>query len=99
MSVRQFVKPDPPANTFHEYQQQLMGYPSVVWQQQMEEKTLITYNSTHLYQKLIPNWDPRYTTNFTTRFRLILFIDEYNQTYINPDYGSGPSWDTEIYSQ
>ena len=25
VSVRQFVKPDPPAKTFHENQQQLMG--------------------------------------------------------------------------
>ena len=35
-----------------------MGYPSVVWQQQMENATIITYKNTHLFQKPIPVWDP-----------------------------------------
>ena len=34
----------------------MMGYPSVVWQQQMEKAITITYNNTHLYQKSIPVW-------------------------------------------
>ena len=32
---RQYVRSHPPTKVFHEYRQQLMGYPSVVWQQQM----------------------------------------------------------------
>ena len=76
-----------------------MGYPSVVWQQQMEKATIITYNNTHLFQKPIPVWNPDYTTTFTTRFRPIPLIDDYNPTYINPDYGRDPYWDTEIYNQ
>ena len=35
ISVRQYIRSDPPTQTFHQYNQQLMGYPSVVWQQQM----------------------------------------------------------------
>ena len=76
-----------------------MGYPSVVWQQQMEKATIITYNNTHLFQKPIPVWDPDYTTTFTTRFRPIPLIDDYNPTFIDPDYGRAPYWDTEIYNQ
>ena len=76
-----------------------MGYPSVVWQQQMEKATIITYNNTHLFQKPIPVWDPDYTTTFTTRFRPIPLVDNYNPTYIDPDYGRDPYWDTEIYNQ
>ena len=76
-----------------------MGYPSVVWQQQMEKAIPITYNNTHLYQKPIPVWDPDYTTTFTTRFWPINLIDDHNPTYIDPDYGRDPYWDTEIYNQ
>ena len=76
-----------------------MGYPSDVWQQQMEKANLITYNNTHLFQKPIPVLDPDYTTTFTTRFRPIPLIDDYNPTYIDPDYGRDPYWDTELYNQ
>ena len=65
----------------------------------MEKVTLITYNSIHLYQKPIPTYDPDYTTGFTTRFKPIPFIDDYNPTCIDPDYGRDPYWDTEIYNQ
>ena len=99
ISVRQYIRSDPPTQTFHQYNQQLMGYPSVVWQQQMEKATIITYNNTHLFPKPIPVWDPDYTTTFTTRFRPIPLIDDYNPTYIDPDYGRDPYWDTEIYNQ
>ena len=76
-----------------------MGYPSIVWQQQMDKAIITTYNNTHLFQKPIPVWYPDNTTTFTTRFRPIPLIDEYNPTYINPDYGRDPFWDTEIYNQ
>ena len=76
-----------------------MDYPSVVWQQQMEKAIIITYNNTHLFQKPIPVWDPDYTTAFTTRFRPIPFVDDYNPTYIDQDYGRDPYWDTELYKQ
>ena len=76
-----------------------MGYPSVVWQQQMDKAVTITYNNTHLFQKPIPVWDPDYTTTFTTRFRPIPLVDNYNPTYIDPDYGRDPYWDSEIYNQ
>ena len=76
-----------------------MGYPSVVWQQQMEKAIVITHNNTHLFQKPVPVWDPDYTTTFTTRFRPIPLIDDYNPTYIDPDYGRDPYWDIEIYNQ
>ena len=76
-----------------------MGYPSVVWQQQMEKATIITYNNTHLFQKPIPVWDPDYTSAFNSRFRPIPLVDNYNPTYIDPDYGRDPYWDTELYNQ
>ena len=75
-----------------------MGYLSVVWQQQMEKATNFTCNNTHLYQKPIPVWDPEYTTTFNTRFRPIPLIDDY-PTYIDPNNGRDPYWDTEIYNQ
>ena len=65
----------------------------------MEKATIITYNNTHLFQKPIPAWDPDYTTTFYTRFRPIPLIDDYNPTYIDPDYGRDPYWDTELYNQ
>ena len=65
----------------------------------MEKATIITYKNTHLFQKPIPVWDPDYTTTFTTRFRPIPLIDDYNPTYIDPDYSRDPCWDTEIYNQ
>ena len=99
ISFRQYIRSDPSTQTFHQYNQQLMGYPSVVWQQQMEKATIITYNNTHLFQKPIPVWDPDYTTTFTTHFRPIPLIDDYNPTYIDPDYGRDPYWDTELYNQ
>ena len=76
-----------------------MGYPSVVWQQQMEEAIIITYYNTHSFQKPIPVREPDYTATITTRFRPIPLIDDYNPTYIDPDYGRDPYWDTEIYNQ
>ena len=76
-----------------------MGYPSVVWQQQMEKVIITTYNNTHLFQKPIPVWDTDYTTTFTTRFRPIPLMDDYNPTYIDPDFGRDPYWDTELYTQ
>ena len=76
-----------------------MGYPSVVWQQQMDKAVTITYNNTHLFQKPISVWDPDYTTTFTTRLRPIPLVDNYNPTYIDPDYGRDPYWDSEIYNQ
>ena len=76
-----------------------MGYPSVVRQEQMEKAIIITYNITHLFQKPIPVWDPDYTTAFTTRFRPIPFVDDYNPTYIDQDYGRDPYWDTELNKQ
>ena len=75
-----------------------MGYPSVVWQQQMEKAIIITYNNTHSFQKPILVWDPDYTTTFTTRFRPIPFVDDYNPTYMDQDNGD-PYWDTELYNQ
>ena len=65
----------------------------------MEKAIIITYNSTHLFQKPIPVWDPDYTTTFTTRFWPIPLLDYYNPTYIGPDYGRDPYWDTERYNQ
>ena len=76
-----------------------MGYPSVVWQQQKEKALIITYNNTHLFQKPIPVWDPDYTTTFTTRFRPIPLVDDYNPTYIDPDCGRDTFWVTELYNQ
>ena len=76
-----------------------MGYPSLVWQQQKEKALIITYNNTHLFQKPIPVWDPDYTTTFTTRFRPIPLVDDYNPTYIDPDCGRDPFWVTELYNQ
>ena len=76
-----------------------MGYPSIVWQQQMEKATIITYNNTHLFHKPIPVWDPDYTATFTTRFRPIPLVVDYNPTYIDPEYGRDPYWDTELYNQ
>ena len=52
-----------------------------------------------MFQKPIPAWDPDYTTTFNTRFRPIPLIDDYNPTYIDPDYGRDPFWDTELYNQ
>ena len=40
-----------------------------------------------------------YTTTFTTRFRPIPFVDDYNPTNIVEDYGRDPYWDTELYKQ
>ena len=76
-----------------------MGYPSVVWQQKMEKAIIITYNNTHLFQKPILVGDPDNTTNFTTRFRHIPLVDDYNPNYIDPDYGRDPYWDTELHNQ
>ena len=64
VSDRQFVRSGLPTKVVHEYQQQLMGFSSVVRQQQMEKAKLITYNNTYLYQNPIPVWDPDNTTNF-----------------------------------
>ena len=99
VSVRQYIKSDPPTRSFHKYEQQLMGYPSVVWQQQLAKATIITYNNTHLFQKPIPVWHPDYTDNFTTQFRPIPLVDDYNPTYIDPNYGRDPYWYTELYNQ
>ena len=76
-----------------------MGYPSFVWQQQMEKASIITYNNTHLFQKPIPVLDSDYTDTFTTRFRPIPLVDDYNPTYIDPDYGRDHYWDTGLYNQ
>ena len=75
-----------------------MGYPSVC-QQQMEKSIITTYNISQLYQKPYPAWDPDYTTTFATRFRLTPLIDDYNPTYIDPDNGRDPYWETEMYNQ
>ena len=52
-----------------------------------------------MYRKPIPVCDPVYTTNFTSQFRPITSIDDYNPTYFDPDYGRDHYWDTEIYNQ
>ena len=43
-----------------------MGYPSVVWQQQMEKGIIFAYNNTQVYQKPTPAWNRDHTTTFTT---------------------------------
>ena len=65
----------------------------------MEKATIITYNNTHLFQKPILVRDPDYTATLTIRFRPIPLVDNYNPTYIDPDYGRDPYWDTELYNQ
>ena len=65
----------------------------------MEKACIITYNNTHLYQKPMPIWDTDYTTEYSTQFRPIPLIDNYNPHYIDPDYGRDPYWDDEIYNQ
>ena len=65
----------------------------------MEKVIIITYNNTHLFQKPFPVWDPDYTTTFTTRFRPIPLVDDYNPTYVDPDDDRDPYWDTEHYNQ
>ena len=65
----------------------------------MEKATLVTYNNTHLYKKPTPVWDPDFTTSFPQRFRPILLFDDYNPTYIDPDYGRDRYWDTLIHNQ
>ena len=50
VSVRPYVSSHSPTKGFHEYQQQLMEYPSVAWQQQLESATLKTQINTLLYQ-------------------------------------------------
>ena len=52
-----------------------------------------------MFQKPFPVWDLDYTTTFNTRFNPIPLIDDYNPTYINPDYGRDPYWDTATYHQ
>ena len=51
VSVQQYVRSDPPTKVFQGYQIQMMGYTSVVWQQQMDKTILITYKNKHLSQK------------------------------------------------
>ena len=53
-----------------------------------------------MFRKPIPVWVLDYTTTFTTpRLRPIPLVDDYNPTYIDPDYGSDPYWDTKLYNQ
>ena len=52
-----------------------------------------------MFQKPILDGDLDYTTTFKTRFRPIPLIDDYNPTYIDPDYDRDPYWDTEVYNQ
>ena len=97
--MSQYIRSDPPTVTFHDYQQPLMGYSYVVWQQRTEKTITITYDKTRLYQKPNPVCDPDHKTTFSTRFRSIHFFDDYSPTYTDPDYGRDPYWDTEIYNQ
>ena len=52
-----------------------------------------------MLQKPILVWDPDYTTTFTTRFKPIPLIDDYNPTNIDPNYSRDPFWDTELSNQ
>ena len=54
----------------------------------------VKYDSAHLYRKPISIGiliTPQTSTTFP-------FIDDYNMTYINPDYGRDPYRDTDIYN-
>ena len=97
VSVRQYNRSDSPKKTFHDYQQQLMGYPSVVcsrWR-----KLSLLHITTSICTKIQFLCDTDYTTIFTNRFRPIPLIDDYNPTYFDADYGRDPYWDTENYTQ
>ena len=54
---------------------------------------------TPICTKKITVWDPDYTTNFATQFRPIPLIGDCHPSYIDPDYGRDPYWDTEVYNQ
>ena len=77
VSVRKYARSDTLTKVFHEIQQQLVGVPALLWQQQMEKASNITYNNSHLFLKPIPTWEPDYTINFTTRLKPISLMDDY----------------------
>ena len=40
-----------------------------------------------------------YTKNFETQFRPLQLIEDFYPRYIDPEYGSGPYWDNELYDK
>ena len=98
MSVRQYVKSDPPIITFRQYIKDTNGPPSVFWQQQMEKTYIKTYKQV---QNDRPDryYDFDYTKDFETQFRVLPLVEDYNPHYIDPEYGNDPYWDHETYDK
>ena len=98
MSVRQYVISYHPIVNIRQYVKDTNCIQSVVWQQQIEKAYIKTYKAVH-NDRPDQYYDMDYTKNFTTQFRPLPLIENYNPQYIDPDYGKDPYWDDEIYDK
>ena len=65
----------------------------------MEIARIKTQNLIHDTNKPLPDWEIDYTTDFTTKFRPLYNIEDYEPYYIDPDYNRDPYRDDDLYDQ
>ena len=83
---------------FRQYIKDTNGFPSVVWQQQMEKAYIKTYKEVR-NDRPDRYYDCDYTKAFETQFRPLQLIEDYNPQYFDPEYGKDPYWDDELYDK
>ena len=89
ISVRQYVISDPPTIKYSQKIQDTKGIPTVVWQQQMEQAYIRTYQIVH---KDRPHrfYGIDYTKDFETQIRPLPLVEDYHPQYTDPEYGRDP---------
>ena len=98
MSVRQYVKSDPPTIKLRQFIKDTNGTPFVARQQQIEKAHIKTYKIVH-NDRPGPYYEKYYTKDFETQFRPLQLIEDYNPQYIDPEYGKDPYWNNDLYDK
>ena len=97
--MRQYILSDAPTIVYHSHQTLNTGFPSVVWQQQMEKAFIRRYNDKHMIHKTLPTYEYDCTDNFETQFRRLPEVDGYDIYFVDPQYGLDPYWVEYLYDQ
>ena len=65
----------------------------------MEKAYIRRYNNIHMIHKTLPTYEYDYTDKFETQFRPLPEVVAYDTYSIDPQCGSDPYWDEDIYDQ
>ena len=78
------MRSDPPFILYHTYERVCKGFPSVVWQQQLETSYIECYNKRHLIEKKTPTPYITAKQDVSMVFRPLPEITDYEPQFVDP---------------